>query len=151
MTGPKPRPFPTVGKQACDQLLKWLIGALRRLTVLRKMVETALAKEPASEDDKKVEIHVELTRLLSEALFSIETLDRLRQSSEWISDHEGHLNALMHVQEATEKITLVQEQLHQLRELSLAGIDTSTPQDSDQAKVDDDFSEPQVVPTVQQH
>ncbi|KNC87121.1 hypothetical protein SARC_00744 [Sphaeroforma arctica JP610] len=115
------------------------------------MVETALAKEPVSEDDRKVEIHVELTRLLSEAQFSIETLDRLRQSPDWITDQEGHLNVLMHVQETTENIPLIQEQLRQLRELSPAGIDTSMPRDSDQATVDEDFSETQAAPTVQQH
>ncbi|KNC74632.1 hypothetical protein SARC_12825, partial [Sphaeroforma arctica JP610] len=64
---------------------------------------------------------------------------------------EGHLNALMHVQEATENIPLIQEQLRQLCELSLADIDTSTPQVSDQATVDEDFSETQAAPTVQQH
>ncbi|KNC79695.1 hypothetical protein SARC_07922, partial [Sphaeroforma arctica JP610] len=151
MTGTKTRPLPMVGKQACDQLLKRLIGALRRLTVLRKKVKTALAKEPASEDDKKVKIHVELTRLLSKAQFSIKTLDRLRQSPDWISDQEGLLNALMHVQGATENIPLNQEQLRQLRELSPTDIDTSTPQDSDQATVDEDFLETQAAPTVQQH
>ncbi|KNC85729.1 hypothetical protein SARC_02103 [Sphaeroforma arctica JP610] len=58
---------------------------------------------------------------------------------------------MMHMQEATENILLFQEQLHQLRELSLADIDTSTPQDSDQATDDEHFSETQAAPTVQQH
>ncbi|KNC87756.1 hypothetical protein SARC_00128 [Sphaeroforma arctica JP610] len=57
----------------------------------------------------------------------------------------------MHVQEATENIPLIQEQLRQLRELSLADIDTSTPQDTDQATVDEDFSESQAASIVQPH
>ncbi|KNC77651.1 hypothetical protein SARC_09891 [Sphaeroforma arctica JP610] len=153
MTGPKTRPLPTVGKQACDRLLSWLIRNLRLLTELCDKVESVLAKKPAPEDAKKVEIHLELTRLLSEGQYSIKTLGKLQQSPNWISDVEGHLSTMMHVQEATDNIRLIQEQLRQLRqlrELSLADIDTSTPQDLDQATVDEDFSETQTEPTVQQ-
>ncbi|KNC86036.1 hypothetical protein SARC_01795 [Sphaeroforma arctica JP610] len=150
MTGPKTRPLPTVGKQACDRLLSRLIRNLRRLTELCDKVESALAKKLALEDAKKVEIHLKLTRLLSEGQYSIKTLGKLQQSPNWISDVEGHLNTMMHVQEATDNIRLIQEPLRQLRELSLADIDTSTPQDLDQATVDEDFSETQAGPTVQQ-
>ncbi|KNC83214.1 hypothetical protein SARC_04541 [Sphaeroforma arctica JP610] len=151
MTGPKTRPLPTVGKQARDRLLERLVGALRRLTVLCDKMDTARAKKPAPEYDKKVEINLELTCLLSEAQYSIQTLGRLRQSPEWISDQVGHLNTMMHVQEAKENIHLIQEQPRQLSELSRADIDTSTPQDTVQATVDDHFSETQAAPTVQQH
>ncbi|KNC85028.1 hypothetical protein SARC_02782 [Sphaeroforma arctica JP610] len=103
-------------------------------------VETTIAKKPAPEDDKKTEIHLELTSLVSEAQYSIKTLGKLRQSPNWISDQEGHLDTMMHVQEATENIHLIQEQLRRLRELSLADIDTFTPHDTTQATVDDDNS-----------
>ncbi|KNC79800.1 hypothetical protein SARC_07826 [Sphaeroforma arctica JP610] len=124
MTGPKTRPLPTVGKQACDRLLKRLLGALRRLTALCDKVETARAKKPAPRDDEKVEIHLELTRL------------------------DNPQTGFLIKQEATKNIHLIQEQLRQLRELSLADIVTSAPQDTAQATVGDDFSETQAAPAV---
>ncbi|KNC87531.1 hypothetical protein SARC_00355 [Sphaeroforma arctica JP610] len=57
---------------------------------------------------------------------------------------------MMHVQEATDNIHLIQGQVRQLCELSLADIDMSTPQDLDQTTGDEDFSETQTEPTVQQ-
>ncbi|KNC85345.1 hypothetical protein SARC_02466 [Sphaeroforma arctica JP610] len=145
------RPLPTVGKQACDRLLKRLLGVIRRLTVLCDKVDAARARKPAPEDDKKMEIHLELTCLFLEYQYSIHTLGRLSQAPEWIADQAGHLNTMRHVQEATEDIHLIQEQLRQLLELSLADIDTSTPQDTAQATMDDDSSETKAAPTVQQH
>ncbi|KNC74088.1 hypothetical protein SARC_13356, partial [Sphaeroforma arctica JP610] len=142
MTGPETRPLPTVGKQVCDRLLRWFIETISQSTELCDKVNTARAKKPALKDDEKVGIYLKLTRLLLEAQYSIQTLSRLRH---------GHFNTLMHEQEAKEKNRLIQEQLRQLHELSLADIDMSMPQDTAQATVDDDFSETQAEPAMQQH
>ncbi|KNC87429.1 hypothetical protein SARC_00466 [Sphaeroforma arctica JP610] len=53
MTGPETKPLPTVGKQACDQLLKRLLGAICHLTKLCDNVDTARAKQPAPVNDEK--------------------------------------------------------------------------------------------------
>ncbi|KNC83484.1 hypothetical protein SARC_04265 [Sphaeroforma arctica JP610] len=152
MTGPETRPLPTVGKQACDQLMKRLLGTIRHLTELCNKVDTARAKQPEPEDDEKVIIQLELTHLLlEEAQYSIRTLARLSRAPAWIADQAGHLNTMIHVKEAKEKSRLIREQLRQRHQLSLADIDTSMPQDTAQATVDDGFSETEAEPTVQQH
>ncbi|KNC72438.1 hypothetical protein SARC_15005, partial [Sphaeroforma arctica JP610] len=46
---------------------------------------------------------------------------------------------MTHVQGGTEVIHLIREQFSQLRELSIADIDTATPQDSVQTTSDADF------------
>ncbi|KNC81870.1 hypothetical protein SARC_05830 [Sphaeroforma arctica JP610] len=72
-----------------------------------------------------------------------------KQHPEWISDQDGHLRTMMHVQEATEIICLIREQLRQLREFSMANVDKSTFNDTVQTTSGDDFLEQQVQPTSQ--
>ncbi|KNC83392.1 hypothetical protein SARC_04358 [Sphaeroforma arctica JP610] len=114
MKGPSTISIPKIGQHACDRLLKRLLEALRRLPVKCTKVETAFAKEPTPEDEMKAEIHVTLVRLVAEAQYSMSILCKVKQDPEWVSDQDGHLRTMTHVQEATEVIHLIREQLRQL-------------------------------------